>query len=592
MPRDERINFRRNFRIYFSIIKHYKWYGLGLIFVIFFIQSVIVLEQYLFKVFIDKGTLFTNGTLPKEEFIHTLTLVAIIFITVHIIAIILKWIGVYLSSIFSASTMKELKERYFNHIMHLDHNFHVTHKTGSLISKLVRAGGAIEKLSDTFEFNFLPLIFQVGAVFFTLLYLDKQAGFILLGTMIAFITYSFIIQRKQESANIESNRADDYEKANIADFLTNIDSIKYFGKENFVSKRFEKITTRSRDAILKYWGYFRWMESGQRLILQTGTFFIILLPMLKFLNKEITLGTIAFIYTTYILMTGQLHSFVSGIRALYRSMADLQPLFAYGEIENAIKDKQGAQKLNIKHGEITFDHVGFKYHQRAIFKDFDLHIKKNEKIALVGHSGSGKSTLIKLLYRFYDVNQGAILIDGRDIREFKQESLRSELSIVPQECVLFDDTIYNNIAFSRPNARPEEVWRAIRLAQLNDLIKQLPLKENTVVGERGVKLSGGEKQRVSIARALLADKKILVLDEATSSLDSETEHEIQKALQTLMKGRTTIIIAHRLSTIMHADKIIVMKQGTIVQQGPHKQLIKQEGEYQKLWKLQKGGYIQ
>jgi ATP-binding cassette subfamily B protein len=209
----------------------------------------------------------------------------------------------------------------------------------------------------------------------------------------------------------------------------------------------------------------------------------------------------------------------------------------------------------------------------------------------VGHSGSGKSTLVKLLYRLYDVDKGAILIDGEDIRDFKQESLRSELSIVPQECVLFDDSVYNNILFSRQNAKREEVLSAIKFAQLDKTVKNFPFKENTIVGERGVRLSGGEKQRVSIARAILANKKAIILDEATSSLDSQTEHEIQADLQKLLEGRTAIIIAHRLSTIMRADRIVVLDKGRIVQIGNHNELINKKGIYRELWSLQKGGYI-
>ncbi|MBS3141552.1 ATP-binding cassette domain-containing protein [Candidatus Woesearchaeota archaeon] len=266
-------------------------------------------------------------------------------------------------------------------------------------------------------------------------------------------------------------------------------------------------------------------------------------------------------------------------------------LFAYGKIEREVKDKENAAELEIKKGEIEFRNISFDYGKRSIFKNFNLKINKNEKIALVGHSGSGKSTLVKLLYRFYDVNSGEILIDGKNIKDFRQESLRGEMAIVPQECILFDDTVYNNITFSRPDSIHNDVIKAIKFSQLDKIIEKFPKKENTIVGERGIKLSGGEKQRVSIARAILADKKVLVLDEATSSLDSETEFEIQKDLQELMKGRTSIIIAHRLSTIMRADRIIVMKEGKIVQIGKHEDLINLEGEYKKLWNLQKGGYI-
>ena len=272
-------------------------------------------------------------------------------------------------------------------------------------------------------------------------------------------------------------------------------------------------------------------------------------------------------------------------------MADFESLFQYGKIDREVQDLPHSKKLKVKKGEIEFKNLTFKYNKRRIFKNFNLKIEKNTKTAIVGHSGSGKSTLVKLLYRLYNLNGGQILIDGRDSRDYKQESLRSELSIVPQECVLFDDTIYNNIKFSKPTAKRKEVRRAIKFSQLDKIINTFPYKEKTIVGERGVKLSGGEKQRVSIARALLANKKILVLDEATSALDSETEHEIQKDLKKLMQGRTSIIIAHRLSTIMTADKIIVLEKGKIVQEGKHKQLIRRKGVYKKLWNLQKGGYI-
>ena len=248
--------------------------------------------------------------------------------------------------------------------------------------------------------------------------------------------------------------------------------------------------------------------------------------------------------------------------------------------------------MEIKEGIVEFRNVNFSYGKRKLFENFNLKIKKNEKVALVGHSGCGKTTLIKLLNRLYDVKKGEILIDGKDIREFKQESIRGETGIVPQEAILFDDTIYNNIKFANPKASREEVLQAIKFAQLDKIILNFPKKENTIVGERGVKLSGGEKQRVSIARAILANKKVLVLDEATSALDSETESEIQKDLYKLMEGRTAIMIAHRLSTIMAADTIVVMKEGKIIQKDSHDELIKQKGEYNKLWNLQKGGYIE
>jgi ABC-type multidrug transport system fused ATPase/permease subunit len=333
------------------------------------------------------------------------------------------------------------------------------------------------------------------------------------------------------------------------------------------------------------------MDSGQALIIGLGTLFLIFFTVQDFLANKITIGSLVFIFSTFGALTGPLFRFTWGMREFYQSMADFESLFKYGKIENEIKDPASGKKAKIQKGEIEIKNISFSYGKRKIFENLSLSIPKNKKIALVGPSGCGKTTLVKLIYRLYDVQVGKITIDGKDVKNFEQESYRSEMSIVPQDCALFDDTVYNNIAFSNPTASRKDVFAAIKFAQLDKIIEKFPQKENTVVGERGVKLSGGERQRVSIARAVLANKKVLVLDEATSSLDSETEHEIQKDLEILMKDRTSIIIAHRLSTIMKADTIVVMDKGKIVQMGNHEHLIKQEGLYKKLWQLQKGGYI-
>jgi len=425
----------------------------------------------------------------------------------------------------------------------------------------------------------------------SLLFFDKGSAIAVFITAVVFIIYSFIFQIKQQESNLEANLTEDVEKGNVSDIFTNIDSIKHFGKEDAIEKRYRGLSEKTKKAALRHWQYFRWLDSGHGIILGIGTFFLVYFPLIKFLDGELTLGTLAFIYTVFGNLMGPLFGFVHGIRGFYRSMADYEDLFKYGKIENEVKDNVNAKNLVIKEGRIEFKNVDFSYHKRKLFSNFNLVVDKDQKIALVGHSGSGKTTLVKLLYRLFDVDSGEILIDGKNIKDFKQESLRGELSIVPQECVLFDDTIYNNIAFSNPRATRDEVFKAMKFAQLDKVVRSFPKKEKTIVGERGVKLSGGEKQRVSIARAILANKKVLVLDEATSSLDSNTEHEIQKDLENLMKGRTSIIIAHRLSTIMKADAIVVMRQGKIVQMGKHNELLREKGPYKHLWNLQRGGYI-
>jgi len=580
-----------NLGVYAGFLKRYWALFAGLLFLVFLTEASHVTGNLLFKVIIDKGAEFAAGTLPKPAFVSVLMKVAIAFALIVLLTITLYWFRVLAVNSLETKMMRDLKRKFFNHIVRLSHSFHTTHKTGSMISRLIRGGNTVERMTDVIVFNFSRAFFYFVASMASLLYFDKLSALVLFAVFTLFVSYSFVIQRKQQKYNLAANKAEDIEKANISDIFTNIDSVKHFGKESFVRKKFANLTEATMLAFKRFWNFYRWLDTGQTLIISSGTTLLMYFALVKFLNGEISIGTIVFIYTVYGAMIGYMFDFVYGLRGYYRSMSDFDELFKYSKIQNEIKNKPDAEELKIMDGEIEFNNLSFDYGKRKIFKNFNLKVPKNNKLALVGHSGSGKTTLIKLLYRLYDVKDGEILIDGRDIRDFKQESVRSELSIVPQECVLFDDTIYNNIAFSNPDASRKDVLRAMKFSQINKIVATFPKKEKTIVGERGVRLSSGEKQRVSIARALLANKKVLVLDEATSSLDSRTEHDIQEALKKLMQGRTSIIIAHRLSTIMHADKIVVMKRGRIVQMGTHKQLIKQKGEYKHLWTLQKGGYI-
>ncbi|MBN2053054.1 ABC transporter ATP-binding protein [Candidatus Woesearchaeota archaeon] len=587
----KKIDFKHNMKIYWSLLKKYKLVIAVFLFLVFVLEGTRVVNDFLFKVIIDKGTEFLNKTITSSAYIHILMIIAGVFILNIIIKAITKWFHMHILNRFEGNLIMDLKRKFFEHLVQLSHSFHTSHKTGSLISRLIRGGSAIERMTDVFAFNVFPLLFQLVIIGGSLLYFDTLSAIIAIIMVILFIAYSLIINHIQQASTLALNDAEDSEKANISDIFTNIDSIKYFGKEKNIKEKYAGIAERTRKALIRNWDYYRALDVGQSIIIGAGTFFIIYFPVMRFLNGEISTGTLIFIYTVFGNLFGNLWGFVHGIRNYYRAMAEFESLFQYAKIEQEVKDATNAKELKVKKGSIEFKHVSFSYKKRAILDSFSLKIPRNKKIALVGPSGAGKSTAVKLLYRLYDVEKGEILVDGQNIKSLRQESLRSELSIVPQECVLFDDTIYNNIAFSNPNAKKKEVFQAMKFAQLYRIVETFPNKENTIVGERGVKLSGGEKQRVSIARAILANKKILVLDEATSSLDSETEHEIQAALHNLMKGRTSIIIAHRLSTIMSADMIIVMDKGRIIQKGTHKQLITKEGLYRKLWNLQKGGYI-
>lgn len=586
------IDFKRNLSEYWDFLNKYPYLWISILVGVIIIQLSQLVPKYLFKRLIDEGTNFSNGIMTSEVFLSVIGAILLIYICVGLVQITLGWLRVHWMNHLSSNIVVDIKSKYFNHIVSLDYKFHTTHKSGSLISRMIRAAGASEMMTDILSFQFVPAIVLFIASAISIAYFSWISGVVLFGIIVVFAIYSYILQQMQNTPKKEANDQEDIEKANLSDIFTNIESVKYFGKEYRIKKNFLNLITKTKIKFMKFWSYFRWFDAGNILILTIGTILMLYFPIMQFIAGEITIGTVAFIYTVYIGVIGSMFDFVWSIRGFYRAMNDFQQLFDYKNIEKDIKDKSEAKKLKIRKGEVEFKNITFSYNEkRKILNNFNLKIPQNKKVAFVGHSGCGKSTLVKLLYRLYDVDKGEILVDGNDVRDLKQESLRSEMSIVPQEAILFDDTIFNNIKFANPKASREDVMRAIKFAQLDRIIRNFPLKESTIVGERGVKLSGGEKQRVSIARAILANKKILVLDEATSALDSETEYQIQNDLQQLMEGRTSIIIAHRLSTIMNADVIVVMKEGKIVQMGKHSELIRKPGEYSKLWNLQKGGYL-
>ncbi len=591
LPKKAELDAKYILKTYWNFLKKHKLLMFGTMLVVMIVTALSFIGRYFFKIIIDNGELYTKNEITSQAFTQIIGLIGIFWIAVLGGNALMRWIRIHLLNKLEIKMMFELKQYYYSHILNLSHKFHTTHKTGSLISRITRGSSAIERLTDFIVFNTLPLFFELIISGLALMALDKRLGLIVLATGTILVVFSGKLQKFQRKLTTLTNEAEDREKAMIGDTFTNIDSIKYYGKEDIVKNKYASIAEKTRNSMFRQWQVYRWISSGEGLITGAGSLGVLFLSINLFLKGTITLGTVTFAWALYGTLIETLRMFMDGLRGYNRSIADFHDLFQYGKISNDIKNKLDAKNLEIKEGVIEFKNVSFKYQENGLFNNFNLIVPKNKKIALVGHSGSGKSTLVKLLYRLYDLDKGQITIDNKNIKEVNQESLRSELSIVPQECVLFDDTIYNNILFSNPKASNKEVMQAIKFAQLDKTISLFPYKEHTIVGERGVKLSGGEKQRVSIARAILANKKILVLDEATSSLDSKTEHEIQRDLQRLMQNRTSLIIAHRLSTIMTADIIVVLDKGKIVQQGTHNQLISKSGTYRELWNLQKGGYI-
>jgi ATP-binding cassette, subfamily B, heavy metal transporter len=587
-----KVTFKENLNYYFFIAKNYKFLFALVLFLVLINNVVDVAFNLIYKVLVDEGTLFVANKITKDAFIEIIFLLALIYIFGILIHLVSKYFRVYFLNRLETKMMYDIKKDIFTHLLNLSHSFHTTHRTGSLISKLIRSGKSVEALTDFITFHGSPLVMKLIISFIVISYFNIYAGLVVFITATLFILYSLIILGKQQKVNIERNDADDFEKGYISDVFMNIETIKHFGKEKRITRIFSSTAKNTLKKYVQFWDYYAKMEAGFVIVLAMGTIGIMYFTLNGLIEGEITLGAFVFIYTSYLGLIMPLFEFMWGVRRTYEALSDMQAIVDYKNVKNEVTDKPYAKKLLVKKGSIEFKEVSFSYGRKALVKDFSLKIKPKEKVAFVGHSGAGKTTIVKLLYRLYDVDSGSIKIDGDKISEFTQESLRNEMSIVPQECILFNDTIYNNVLFSNPSASRKDAFKALKAAQLYSFVMSLPEKENTIVGERGIKLSGGEKQRLSIARAILANKKILVLDEATSSLDSTTEYQIQKALKKLMQGKTTIMIAHRLSTIMHVDKIVVIEGGKIVDVGSHDELNSKKGIYRKLWKLQKEGEIE
>jgi len=590
---NRKVNYRHVLSEYWNFLKNYKGrITIMMIFVILY-QTLGLLDKLIFKFIVDEGTEFSSGTITSQMFLDILLFLLAIYISLEIIRMFIDWIKFHIQGGLNSGIRADIKKHYFNHILDLDHEFHTTHKTGSLISRLNRCSGAAESFNNDLIWDVSPFIVQIVVLTAAFAYFSWVQSVVLFGFSAIYLAISFFVIKRFQKYRVAENRASDSEKANLADIFTNIDSVRYFGKNKKVKGIFKKFANNTWKNERRAWYFWRWGGVPGQIIKSIGFIVLLVIPIREFMLGNITLGTVTFVYTAYLTYFQALREFQHSIQHMTRSLTDMEDLFEYGKTTNKIKDKSSSKNIKITKGLIEFKNIDFKYNKdRKMFENFKLKISENKTVALVGHSGCGKSSLIKLLYRLYDVDNGKILIDGQNIKDVKQESLRSNMSIVPQECILFDDTIYNNIKFANPKATRKEIMGAIKFAQLDRVIKAFPKKENTIVGERGVKLSGGEKQRVSIARAILADKKVLVLDEATSALDSETEWQIQQDLERLMEGRTSIIIAHRLSTIMKADMIVVMKDGQIEQRGTHRELITEGGEYARLWEFQKGGFVE
>ncbi|PWB61790.1 MAG: metal ABC transporter permease [Betaproteobacteria bacterium] len=484
--------------------------------------------------------------------------------------------------------MRRVALEVFEHMHSLSLRFHLERQTGGLTRDIERGTRGISTLLNFMVFSVLPTFFEIALVTgFLIVRFDVWFGVITVGALVLYIAATFLISERRIHHRRAMNESDSKANTRAIDSLINYETVKYFGNESFEARRYDENLSRYEAAVVTSETSLGLLNTVQAGIIALTVSLLMWRASDGIVNGALTLGDLVMVNALLI----QLYIPLNFLGVLYReikqSLTDMERMFRLLSVNREIEDKPGAPALAVSGAAIRFEAVDFSYDgKRPILAGVDFEVPAGRTVAVVGTSGSGKSTLGRLLFRFYDVQKGRVAIDGQDIRDVTQLSLRRAIGIVPQDTVLFNDTIYYNIAYGRPGATREEVVHAARVAHILDFIESLPDRWETTVGERGLKLSGGEKQRVSIARTLLKDPPILIFDEATSALDSGTEKAIQAELSEISRDRTTLMIAHRLSTIVDADQILVMEGGSIVERGAFRELMARDGRFAQMWRLQ------
>jgi ATP-binding cassette subfamily B protein len=484
--------------------------------------------------------------------------------------------------------MRRVSLRIFEHLHQRELGFHLDRKTGGLARDIERGTNGISFLLRFTLFNIVPTILEILLVAAILLVVFN-VGYVLaiLVAVVVYVVFSIKITEWRTKFVREANARDNQSNSRAIDSLLNYETVKYFNNERYEAELYDQDLDEWEKARLKNRLSLATLNAGQALIIGVALIVIMAMAVGEVASGEITLGDFTMINAYLIQLFIPLNALGFVYREIRQALVNVERLFKLLGDKPAIQDAPDAKPLVVDNGEVRFEHIHFAYRpDRPILQDVNFTIPAGHTVAVVGASGAGKSTLARLLFRFYEVNKGAIRIDGQDIRDVTQDSLRSAIGVVPQDTVLFNDTLYRNLAYGRPEATEEEVYRAARMAHLEDFIHSLPEGYETKVGERGLKLSGGEKQRVAIARVILKNPPLLILDEATSSLDSLSEQAILGALKEVSQQRTTLVIAHRLSTIRDANTILVMDGGRIVESGSHNDLLARGGHYAHLWEQQ------
>ncbi len=494
-------------------------------------------------------------------------------------------------AIFAKVTQRAIRRvalQVFRHLHNLALKFHLERQTGGVSRDIERGTRGISFLLTFMLFNVLPTLVEIGLVAL-ILFINYDAAFALItfGTISVYIAFTLIITEWRMKFRRTMNEMDSKANTRAIDSLLNYETVKYFSNEDYEAKRYDDNLAVWEQAAVRNQTSLSLLNFGQGAIIALGITWLMYLAADGVATGSLTMGDLVLI-NAYLLQLFIPMNFLGFVyREIKHSLADMEKMFSLLDQNADVQDKPGAQDLIVGDGALRFEHVQFSYNpKRQILFDMDFEVPAGHKVAVVGHSGSGKSTLARLLFRFYDINGGRILINGQDIREVTQKSLRAAIGIVPQDTVLFNDTIYYNIQYAQPEAARDDVIRAAKMAHIHDFIESLPEGYESMVGERGLKLSGGEKQRIAIARVILKNPRILIFDEATSALDSKSEQAILAELRNVATNHTTLVIAHRLSTIVDAEQILVMDQGRIIERGSHQQLLAQQGSYAHMWALQ------